>query len=421
MKILLVTEYFYPQSSGGTELYVYNLAQALQKLNHQAEVLSLLENAEKRINYQGITVHYIPFNQNFQTKVISGEQPADNINHFINKLQQIAPNIVHFHTLTTSISTYHIAAAKKIGFKTVLTSHIGAHTCIRGNLMHLGKHVCDGKVEQQKCLSCYLQYRGIPEPFNKLSAFVIRTTSFSKTLSKIVTNKQNELVQLKVNLNQLVVVCNWQHEVFVRNNFNLKNISLCRQAININKTKMVPKKDSAKLVIGFVGRITAIKGLHVLLNALKNATTENIELRVAAIPTQTQYYYEQKKQAKLLPNIIWRENILNEDIGDFLQKLDILCVPSQLPETGPFVIYEALSHGIPVLGSDLGGIAELITISKNGWLFPYQNYQYLGSLIASFIIQKREGKLLKDVEAINRPGEKLGEEMVQLYAKLICN
>ena len=30
MRVLLVTDYFYPQSSGGTEKYVYELAQALR-------------------------------------------------------------------------------------------------------------------------------------------------------------------------------------------------------------------------------------------------------------------------------------------------------------------------------------------------------------------------------------------------------
>jgi glycosyltransferase involved in cell wall biosynthesis len=37
-------------------------------------------------------------------------------------------------------------------------------------------------------------------------------------------------------------------------------------------------------------------------------------------------------------------------------------------ETGPLVVYEAFAAGIPVIGSRLGGIAELVTHEKNGLL-----------------------------------------------------
>ena len=47
-----------------------------------------------------------------------------------------------------------------------------------------------------------------------------------------------------------------------------------------------------------------------------------------------------------------------------LAGFDMLAVPSQWQETGPLVVFEAQALGVPVLGSDLGGIAELITPGK---------------------------------------------------------
>lgn len=420
MKILLVTEYFYPQSSGGTELYVYNLAKALQKQNHQTEVLSLFDGEQKQTFYKDITVHYITFNKDFRTAVINGEEPADNLKSFVAAVQEINPSVVHFHTLTTSIGTYHIEAVKQVIFKVVLTSHIASHTCIRGNLIQMGKFVCDGKVEEQKCLSCYLQYRGIPEPLNHLSAYIIRTTGFPKSLSKVVTHKKKEIQKLQDSLDQLVVVSNWQREVFIKNGFDPQKLNLCRQAVEVCKMPSAIKKDPNKLVLGFIGRITAVKGLHVLLSSLKYVAIKNLELRIAAIPTETEmdYYHRQKQQAENLPNLVWIENLPNEKVGEFLQELDVLCVPSQVSETGPFVVYEALAQGIPVLGSDLGGIPELIAEGKNGWLFPHHNEKYLGLLITSFITQKLEGNILKDVEPVNRSIEKLADEMLEIYCKL---
>lgn len=420
MRILLVSEYFYPQSSGGTELYVYNLAVSLQKQQHEVFILSVNNEVKENFTYKSLSVSYIPFNRNFQTSVITGEQPADNLSQFLAVIEAIKPNIIHFHTLTTSIGAFHVEIAKNAGFKVVLTSHIASHTCIRGNLIRLGKLICDGKVEEKKCLTCYLQHRKIPEPFNVIASFGIRFTQFPKNYASIVKHKQKELSILKISLNQLIVVSNWQQQIFIKNGFDQQKITLSRQAINTNKTLKSKETISKKLVLGFIGRISKIKGLHVLLASLKQIFTENIELRIAAIQVKDEldYYHQHKQQTEILPNCIWIENLPNENIGDFIQQLDILCVPSQGLETGPFVVYESLAQGVPVLGSDLGGIAELISEGKNGWLFPHQNEKYLGSLLTSFMAQKLEGKLLKDVKPIKRSIKNLAEEMIELYQKL---
>jgi glycosyltransferase involved in cell wall biosynthesis len=42
LKILLVSEYFFPKSTGGTELYVYNLAMALIELGNNVVVLCFI-------------------------------------------------------------------------------------------------------------------------------------------------------------------------------------------------------------------------------------------------------------------------------------------------------------------------------------------------------------------------------------------
>ena len=45
-----------------------------------------------------------------------------------------------------------------------------------------------------------------------------------------------------------------------------------------------------------------------------------------------------------------------------------MVVPSQWLETGPLVVLEAFAAGTPVIGSNLGGIAELVTDGVDGLL-----------------------------------------------------
>ena len=51
-----------------------------------------------------------------------------------------------------------------------------------------------------------------------------------------------------------------------------------------------------------------------------------------------------------------------------LAQHDVLAVPSQCLETGPLVVLEAFAAGTPVIGANLGGIAELVTDGVDGLL-----------------------------------------------------
>jgi glycosyltransferase involved in cell wall biosynthesis len=51
-----------------------------------------------------------------------------------------------------------------------------------------------------------------------------------------------------------------------------------------------------------------------------------------------------------------------------LAGIDVLVVPSTWYENTPLVIYSALAAGCPVIASDLGGMAEVVTDGENGLL-----------------------------------------------------
>ena len=54
--------------------------------------------------------------------------------------------------------------------------------------------------------------------------------------------------------------------------------------------------------------------------------------------------------------------------NEVMSSIDLLGVPSTCLETGPLVVLEAFAYGIPVIGSNLGGISELVINNKNGYL-----------------------------------------------------
>ena len=63
--------------------------------------------------------------------------------------------------------------------------------------------------------------------------------------------------------------------------------------------------------------------------------------------------------------VIKKGNELNELISG----ASFVLVPSEWYENNPMTIIEAYSHGIPVIGSSIGGIPEIIEEGKTGFLF----------------------------------------------------
>jgi glycosyltransferase involved in cell wall biosynthesis len=54
----------------------------------------------------------------------------------------------------------------------------------------------------------------------------------------------------------------------------------------------------------------------------------------------------------------------------FLDSLDLLVVPSVIEDPLPRVVHEAIGRGVPVLGSAIGGIPEMIREGETGLLVP---------------------------------------------------
>ena len=68
------------------------------------------------------------------------------------------------------------------------------------------------------------------------------------------------------------------------------------------------------------------------------------------------------------PRIRFCNPVSSEKVVPTLRDYDVLAVPSQWLETGPLVALEAFAAGIPVIGWNIGGIAEIIQHQVNGLL-----------------------------------------------------
>jgi glycosyltransferase involved in cell wall biosynthesis len=153
--------------------------------------------------------------------------------------------------------------------------------------------------------------------------------------------------------------------------------------------------DERRLELCFAGRLTRQKGFDVLVNALKLLSRSDIErLRVHVFaPMDGDGMNEILEAAKMLP--IRLHNPIPE-LRELFAAFDALVMPSRY-EGFCLVAAEALAAGVPVLASDVTGLAE--ALPKNWPLkFGSEDASELATLISRFL--RRENQLIKKLQSI---------------------
>ena len=128
-----------------------------------------------------------------------------------------------------------------------------------------------------------------------------------------------------------------------------------------------PVADDAAFVVGYVGRLSPIKGIHILIDAFTRTTYPAARLRISGwSPNDSvrQYTHAVTKRASRDARISFLPKLPFERMVEEYGRLSLLAIPSVCMETGPLVLFEALQLGIPVFGCDRVG--QLGVLRRNG-------------------------------------------------------
>jgi glycosyltransferase involved in cell wall biosynthesis len=186
---------------------------------------------------------------------------------------------------------------------------------------------------------------------------------------------------------RLVALSSWHAEVLRRNGVPRGRIRVCRQGVSAPPSTLPPPPVPAgPLRVGFVGRYDTTKGVHVLVDAFRQLPPDlPVQLHlwgIARTPEGIAYREMIRRRAERLPAVTMHPESTPEKI---YPRMDVLAVPSIYFETGPLVVLEAQAWGVPVLGSDLGGIAERVTQGVDGILVPPNDPGALADVLAGWV------------------------------------
>ncbi len=406
MKIIFCLRNFLPRHAGGTEVYVAALCAGLQKQGVETIIVKPGFDiaATTEYFYENIRVIEYPETSQYTRDVIIGNTLPGGLPFFEKILLKEKPDVIHFHEVSGSngITIAHVRIAKELKIPLFITLHLAGYVCKTGTLKYKNKTDCNGFIDDYKCSVCVLHEMGLryglPElvtglgmiakklklPVTKLPGKMESALSYPAFIRK----HRTVLEDIFYLSEKVFVLSNWFKKVLLINNMPedkmilldkaLPHSTLFDERISVgeNKSELIPLK------FVYMGRISPVKGLHILLKALDKIDMRNWSLDIYGYVEEEGYLAKCKLISnKISSSIHWKGMIEPSQVISTLQQYDALIFPSIIEEMVGLVVMEAFAAGIPVIGSDVKGIAEQITDGETGLLFETGNVKALGEIL----------------------------------------
>lgn len=374
MKVLLATMQFARGYGQGTERYVSILAEGLRQRGHAVVICG--GDPEQRGPKLAIgdvvpsaeRVLHLP---TFGLLTVGGTPPAD----AAALLERERPDIVHVAN-PAHIGVGLIEAARRMRIRTVATAMDYWWVCPKHTLQHFRGRLCDGNVPWKECVRCIAA--GSARPDTRLLAalpivhatllprlFFRRAVQRGLPPAEIVRwkDRRRVLAGLLAELDAVIAPSRAAFDVLVRTvrRDRLHSVPYGLESgwLKGNARPPATPTSSEKLTIGYAGALAPHKGPHLLVEALNKLGWRRTRVRIAGDGDDERYIARLKKTAENL-GIEFVGRLPSIEMPGFFESIDVLIVPSLWPENLPIVVLEALACGVPVLGSDVAGIAECV-------------------------------------------------------------
>lgn len=340
MNIVLLNTLYHPYRIGGAEVSVQLLAESLAEAEHQVSVITLHDARQHRVEQlNGVTVHHLPLRNIYWPYRATRGNPllrlAWHVLDIYNPmaradvrrlLEQIRPEVLHTNNLAGfSVAVWDAARALDIAV---------LHTSRDYYLIHPNCTLYDGEHNQPP------------------TALTCRLFSLVK---KWRSQQVRQYVAISEHVGRLHRKLGYFRHASAEVIYN-----------SITQPELPPRSRSAgqTVTLGYMGRLEPAKGIELALQVCRRLGP-GYRLHIAG--TGQAAYMAQLQAANADLPLTWLGHV---PPAQFFPGIDILLVPSQWAEPLGRVVLEAASHGVPVVGSDCGGIPEIINPGHTGYACP---------------------------------------------------
>jgi glycosyltransferase involved in cell wall biosynthesis len=375
MRLLYVIHQFFPDCHSGTEQYCLSVAREARRRGCDVTVLSLHWQHDDEMPpvrlfdqpYDGFRVvrlnHWRRMNPN---DVLRDYENRHLDGWFQAVLDEVRPDAVHFFHLR-QLGSNLIGVAARSGARTVVHLTDFWYLCPRFTLLRSDGALCAGPPDGGRgCVSCeYPELAGrLPEassaantPGARLRALLDRPTRQLENLAKA---------------DAVFAPSEFLASMFTKNGFPRDRLRIVPYGLEPGRMVPIPAaRPRSPLRLAFCGVLSPWKAPHLVVDAVLG-TTADVTLAVHGRtnePMFQQYIDPIVARAAGDVRITFPGPYAATDAPRVFADMDVLVVPSTWYENTPFVVLEAFEAGVPVIASDLGGLAEVVRDGENGLLF----------------------------------------------------
>jgi len=394
MRILMLSQFFYPPTVGGEERFVTDLSHELADRGHTVSVVTLWQKGfpEFEVN-QGIRIYRVRGTMQHMSMLFSESDrtysPPFPDPGMMRELRRVIlkeqPEIIHAHNWIvhsfTPLKTWSKA-------KFVVSLHDYSHVCVQKRLIRQ-KVRCSGP-GLAKCLACGTQFYGLAKgPLTVLANFYW-------------AERERQAADMFLPVSQATAEGNQldQHKVpyKVIPNFVPDHI----ETLDDESTPLLSQLPKGDFLL-FVGDVTLDKGAGVLLKAYAEMETQ-VPLVLIGRPFLTGLDGELPKNVFLMG--AWPHDAV---MGAW-KRCTIGLVPSTWAEPFGIVALEAMYMGKPLIAARSGGLTDIVVEGETGLFVPPGDHQALQKAIES---------LLDNPELCAQMGMKAKERSVEFQAQSI--
>lgn len=370
MKILMVNKFLYPH--GGSETYVFDLGRQLTQMGHEVEYFGM-DSADRIVGNRvesytasmdfhatGLSKLLYPF------KIIYSLEARKKIRAVLEDFQ---PDIVHLNNINFQLTPSIIDEIRKWEkaashhVRIVYTAHDAQWVC--------PNHLLMVPETKELCMRCRAGR------YTECTKHRCIHNSKAKSILGTLEAYFYKVRKTYAKVDTIICPSYFMREVLSANPVIADRLVVMHNYCALDTKTAYEKKD----YVLYFGRYSEEKGIGTLLQACRELPEINFVFAGDG---------PLKSEVESLPNVKNLGFLQGEKLHKVIGEAQFVVIPSIWYENCPFTVIESQCLGTPVLGSDLGGIPELIDVGQTGELFEAGNVEQLTERIRDMWSDKQK-------------------------------